>query len=1089
MKKFYLLLIPLLVLLAMNDALAQRTIKGNVITDGDEQPIIGVNVTIPGADVTTGTVTDLDGNYELEVPADATSLKFSFVGYDNLVVTLPNDGNALDVKMKAGVALDEVVVTALGIKREEKTLGYAVQEVGGDAVSKAKESNFVQSLSGKVSGVQIKMPNTMGGSSNILVRGTASISNNNQALFVIDGVPINNNNTNGDKNSSGGRAQNQGWGGYDYGNAAMDINPDDIESISVLKGAAATALYGSRAANGVILITTKKGKARKGIGVTINTGYTASIIDPSTLPKHQNLYGGGYGPFYEDPSALFFYSDIDGDGVEDLIAPTSEDASWGAAFDPNLMVVHWDALDPGADNYGEKRPWVAPEHGFDYFFQDGGKWLNSVSIDGGNDKGTFRLSYANLSEKGILPNSKMNRNSLNFSSGYKFTDKLRFDVNASFIKSGATGRYGTGYDAGNVMQSFGQWYQTNVDFKRLEEKWLRPDGSQLTWNASYYNDLHPIYFDNPYWMRYKNFQDDERNRILGYSTLTYDITDFLSLTGRVAIDNYAEIQNERIAPGSVSQSYFSNFAQSFREVNTDVLLRFDKSFGDISVNAFGGFNHRDNFKQAVFSETVGGLVIPDYYAVANSTSPANVTERLEKQNVNSFLGGVNIGYKNFLFLEFTDRYDISSTLPVDNNAFNYYSISGSLILSELLGGSGSGPLSFAKLRANYAEVGNDAPVYSVYNIFSQGTNFGSTALFSVPSTLNNAELRPERTKSIEVGLEARFFMDRIGFDIAAYKNNSFDQIIPVSISRASGFAQKWKNSGEVENRGLEVAFNVIPVKTPNLTWGINVNWFANRNKVISLADGVTNRLIYSAWDASINATVGEPFGTIRGSDFVYTDGKKTVDENGYYMSAMNEETGEVIGDAIIGNINPDWNMGIGTNLEAFGIGLNVLFDIQKGGDIYSINTKYGQATGVYAETAALNDKGVQMRDPVEEGGGFRYPETVYADGTENTTYVPAFRWGRAFYYRNSPTARYVFDASYVKLREIGLSYRLPASLVKKSPFTTIELGLTGRNVAILMKNTEHFDPEASQSSGNLQGIESGTYPTTRNIGFNLRLGL
>ena len=1083
MKKLSLVLFILA--MAFGVSWAQRTVSGTV-TDQSGEPLIGASVLVKGT--SAGTVTDIDGKYSVEVPEGSNTVVISYTGFGTQEIEL-GASNVLDMALDEGVTLTEAVVTALGVTREKKTLGYAVQEVDGSEVNDVRETNFIQSLSGKVAGAHIKQANAMGGSANIVIRGTKSLTNNNQALFVVDGIPMDNNNTNEDRVVANATTseQNDGWGGYDYGNAAMDINPDDIESISVLKGAAATAIYGSRGSNGVVLITTKKGKNRDGIGITFNSGVTFSTIDKSTLPTHQREYGGGYGPFYEDPTGNFFYADIDGDGVEDLITPTSEDASWGAKFDPNLMVVQWDALDPAAANFGEKRPWVAGANGIEYFFRTGQKWTNNVAIDGGNDKGTFRLSYTNVDEEGVLPNSSINRNTLAFSGGYNLTDKLNFDAAASYVNTSAVGRYGTGYDGLNVMQSFGQWIQTNVDFARLEEKWLRPDGSQLSWNHGYYDDLRPIFFDNPYWVRNKNFQDDERNRIFGQVGLSYDFNDWLTLSAKTAIDNYTEVQNERIAVGSVDQAYYSNFTRDFTERNTNIDLRLNKRFDDFSVSATVGGAFRQNEIKSILGETEGGLIVPGLYSVSNSISPSKVTEWLQEFNTNSAYGSVSLGWKDMVYLEVTDRYDISSTLPTDNNGYNYYGVSGSFILSELGGLSSMNGLSFAKLRANYAEVGNDAPVHSTISTYSQNTSYGDQALFSVNSTLQNPSLKPERTKAYEIGLEALFLNGRFGFDVAYYKSNTLDQILPVLVSPSSGYTRRWVNGGEIENEGIELSLNARPLELGDFTWDVGLNWFKNENKVISLYEGVQNLLIYSAWDVSVNATVGQPYGTIKGTNFVYTNGQRTVNEDGYYMYETDAGGNNVV-DAVIGDINPDWNMGVSSKFGYKGISLKVLFDIQKGGDIYSVNTKYGQATGVFEETAGLNDKGNPQRDPVDQGGGYKYPNTVFADGSANDIYVPAFRWGRAYYYNNSPTARYVFDASYVKLREVALSYALPTKLIDGSPFESVVLSVVGRNLAILHKNTEHFDPEASLSSGNQQGIETGSYPTTRSIGINLRVG-
>lgn len=1094
MRKFILML-TLVAFVGLQGVFAQTSVTGTVTSSEDGGTLPGVSVVVKGTSL--GTTTDMDGKFSLSVPTDATALVFSFVGMETQTVAFSGQTVINVVLNASALDLDEFVVTALGISREKKSLGYAVTTLGEEALGETRASNPVAGLAGKASGVKIIQPNTMGGSANIIIRGNASITQNNQALFVIDGVPISNVNTSSNQD---------GWGGYDYGNAASDINPDDIASVSILKGAAATALYGSRAANGVIEITTKKGKKRDGIGITINSGITFNSADPNSMPQVQYQYGGGYGAFYDDPTGYFFYEDMNGDGIPDLVAPTSEDASWGAAFDPNLMVVQWDALDPNASNYGVATPWVAPDEAnrMNYFFQTGIRYTNNISFEGGDENGNFRLSYTNNDETGILPNSSIEKHVINFSASRNLSDKLTVDANITYTNQNAKGRYGTGYDGGNVMQSFGQWFQTNVDFQKLEALYLRDDGSQLSWNSSYVDDLHPIYFDNPYWVRYKNYNDDHRNRIFGYSAVNYKINDWITAKAKISIDSYTEVQNERIAIGSVDQSKFSSYTRQNEELNYDFMLNFNKNFDNISITGLVGTNVRRNKVESVYGSTVGGLVVPDLWAISNSVSPVYISEALRNWGTNSVFASISLGYNDFIYLDLTDRYDVSSTLPDGDNGFNYYSASTSVLLSELDIFKNMPVLSFLKLRANYAEVGNDAPVYSLYSTYSKGTNWGSDALFSVSSTMLNPNLKPERTKSFEVGLEANFFDNRVRADVAYYRNLSIDQLMPVTVSPLSGYSSIWMNSGEIENKGIELSISANVMKTDNFNWDLSVNWYKNSNEVLKLyqaesGEEVTNILVMSAWDASVNATVGEPYGVIRGVDYVYhANGEPMVGANGYYM--MSEKP-----DEIIGNIQPDWNAGLSSRMSYKGFSLNVLFDGQKGGDIYSVNTKYGQATGVYEETAADNQLGNPQRDPVlgsdgkpgdavsaaiadPASGGYALPG-VLADGSPNDLLINASRWGRAFYYNNSPTARYVFDASYIKFRELSVGYTLDKNLVDKTPFSNITFSIIGRNLAILFKNTDHFDPEMSLGSGNAQGIESGAYPTTRSIGFNLKLGI
>jgi outer membrane receptor protein involved in Fe transport len=808
-------------------------------------------------------------------------------------------------------------------------------------------------------------------------------------------------------------------------------------------------------------------------------------VDKSTLPTQQYEYGGSYGPFYDGPGNNFWLGDVDGDGTNDNIVVTADDASWGQKFDPNLMVVHWDALDPAAPNYGEKRPWVAPPEGnrFDSFFETNTKWVNTVAFDGGNKDGRFRLSYTNFSEKGILPNSELKKHNVNFSGSYNFSKKITVSANVSYTHQEALGRLGTGYDGNNVMQSFGQWFQTNVDFERLEE-YESPTGLHRTWNYAYWDRLTPIYFDNPYWVRFKNYEDDYRDRILGYVSGDYKFTDWLTLTIRTAVDTYHDVQNERTAIGSNGISGFTTRQRNLIESNTDLMLKFNKGFGDISLNGLVGANYRYRQSQSITANTVGGLVVPELYSVTNSVDPYAVGEYLGILGEQSLYGNVSVGYGGFVYVEGTARVDQSSTLkglnPDAEDTYFYPSVAGTLLIHELGGLQDLAWMNYLKVRVNWAQVGAGTGVYRTISTYDQGTNWGSLSLFSVANTLQNPNLKSESTNSIEAGLEAYFFESRIGIDLAVYKTNSFDQIFSVPVSRASGYNSMYVNGGEVENKGIEIAFHAVPVKTNNFTWNLDVNWFTNQNTVISLAEGVPSLQLMRQWGTYITAAAGEPYGTIKGTNYVYTDGKITVQDNGYLM----------VGDdplEVIGNIQPDWNMGIANRLSWKGLSLYALIDIQKGGDIASFNTRYGQATGVYAETAGNNPKGNPQRDPVDEGGGNIFEDAVFEDGTPNDVYVPAYRWGRYWYYGNSPEARWVFDASYVKLRELSLSYSLPASILGDSFIRGVSLSVVGRNLWIIHKNVEHFDPEVMYTAGNRQGIENGALPSIRSVGVNLKL--
>jgi len=1077
MRKLSFLLVILL--LSATQLLAQRTITGKVTSADDGNGIPGVTVLVKGT--SNGVLTDLDGKYSINVLKDATALQFSFVGMTKQEIALTAT-NVVNVVMQSEAQnIEGVVVTALGITREKKSLGYAVQEIGGDQIKGSRESNFVNAISGKIAGVQIKQSSTMGGSTNVLIRGNKSLTGNNQALFVIDGVPF-------DNSISNTAYVANGQGGYDYGNTASDINPEDIESMSVLKGAAATVLYGSRAANGVILITTKKGSTNKGVGVTINSGVFSTTADKSTLPKIQKEYGGGYGAYYEDPTGYFWYADLKGTGTPQLIVPTSEDASWGAKFDPNIKVIDWVGLDPlDPVNYLREVPWVAAKHDIRDFFENGVKYTNSVAVDGGNDLGHFRVSYTNNTETGIMPNSKMKKNMLSFNGSYNFTKKFSVESSASYVKDDNIGRYGTGYDPGNPMQSLGQWFQANVDIQDLKKYVINPDGSQRTWNYAYYDDFSPIYHNNIYWTRNVNYETDGRNRLFGYVNAQYKILPSLTLEARGATDYYSEKQEERIAIGSNQTSEYNEFLRNFNETNFDLMLKFNKAFAEKwSTTGVIGANSRRTLSTSIYGSTIGGLQVPDLYILMNSKSPVTTTETNYLSGVNSLYGNISLGYNNLVYFDLSGRAEKSSTLPASTNLYFYPSVSTSFVLSQLPGIKDIKQISFAKLRLNYASVGNSAPVYSTRSYYNKLTNWKSIGVFAMPTILPNDKLKPESTRSIEAGLEASFFEKRLGFDISYYKTNTIDQIMPVNISRASGYNQRYVNSGEVENKGIELALNATPIIVGGFSWDIQVNWFQNKNKVLSLYEGVENILLSSAWDISTNITVGEPFGVLRGTNFVYTNGKRTVDADGNYLYAKDAD-GNLITDAILGNVQPDWNSGISNTFHYKGISLYALIDISHGGSIYSVDQKYGVATGLFEETAGLNAKGKPKRDPVADGGGIIL-DGVKEDGTPNDIYIWAGDWGGAWLYDYIPTAAYVYDASYVKLREVSITYALPSQIIKKTPFTKLSVGISGRNLWIIHKNTPYFDPETNMSAGNIQGIADGAYPSTRTYGVNITVG-
>lgn len=1070
-------------LLASVQLFAQtHTVTGKVTGKDDGLPIPGASVTVSGTN--TGTQTKVDGTYSLQA-ADGAKLTFSFIGYATQTLTV--NGPTLNVALAtSSQQLGEVVVTgALGLTRTRNQQSYAAQQVSGDEVSKQRQTNFIDGLSGKVSGLEIRQNNALGSSTNVVLRGNKSIYGNNQALFVIDGVPIDNTNKNSADQMAGG-------GGYDYGSPASDINPDDIENVTILKGAGATALYGSRGSNGVILITTKK--AKKGLGITFNSTETLSEMDKSTFPKYQTQYGAGYGQYYADPSGYFFYFDVNGDGQPDLVTPTTEDASFGAKFDPKLMVYQWDAFDKTSPNFGKATPWVAAKNGPATFFRKPLSVNESILITNGGDNGTFKLGYTYSDDKGIIPNSSIKKNQVDFGGTYNITPKLTIGANINFYQTNGIGRGGTGYDGTNsdnrnVLTNFREWWEMNVDVQELKAAYDRTK-SNVTWNMADPENgkYNAIFWNNPYWVTEHNYETDTRNRYLGNINANYKPTNWLTFTGRVSLDTYSELDQEHYDVTSIGVPYYSRYNNNYSETNFDLLANVDKDISkDFNLKALLGGNIRKNSINNIYNITNGGLIIPGVYSLTNSlVTPLAPLENDQRREVDGIFAGATLTWKKMLTLDGTIRRDKSSTLPEANNTYYYPSISAGFVFSELLKNNWNW-LSYGKLRANYAQVGSDAPIYVIQDSYTINSPFGTAPQTTLNLTKNNPNLRPERTKSKEIGLELSFFNNRLGFDGSYYNALTFDEIIPVRVSSATGYTNKYLNAGSIRNKGVELSVNGTPVRTKDFNWNVRVNFAHNANKVESLfKDGSGNEaqnLNLGSFQngESINAPLHGSMGTIRGSDYTYLNGKKVVGPDGQYvLTATNNNN--------IGNTNPDWTGGINNSFKYKNFTFSFLIDIRKGGVVFSQDMAYGLATGLYPETAYTNDLGNPVRSPLtsdSKSGGFIRPG-VLANGQPNTTRIAANDY-TAFGYVNLPDKAWIFDASYVKLREALIGYTLPKSVTQKlGPVKDITLQLIGHNLWIIHKNLPYADPEDGLSSGNLQGIQEGSYPSVRTISFNLK---
>ena len=990
--------------------------------------------------------------------------------------------STVNASLTAQNALNEVVVTALGIRRTRNQVPYAAQQVTGDEVNKERTSSFIQNLSGKVSGLELRQSNTLGGSTNVVLRGVKSMTGSNQALFVIDGVPIDNTNYKSVDPTTGVAQQSTGRGGFDYGNTASDVNPDDIESITVLKGAASTALYGSRGGNGVILITTKKGA--RGLGITVNSGVTVGKYDKSTFAKYQNQYGGGYGAYYEDPTGRFLYRDINGDGVKDLVVPMSEDASYGGAFDPNLMVYQWDAFDPGSQYYGKPRPWLPAVNGPAYIFQNQVSSNQSIFIDGGSDRGSFKLGYTRTDDRGIIPNSLISKNLINFGSTYNITPKLTATASVNFTNQSAFGRYGTGYDDKNLMTNFRQWFETNVDLKEQKDAYFR-NRQNVTWNWADPTDLVPIYWDNPYFSRYENYETDSRDRLFGYASLNYKPTEGLNILGRAGLDTYSSLLEERQALGSVTVSNYNRTNINFTEANYDLIATYDKNLSsDFNLKALLGTNVRIDHYQSLAASTNGGLIVEKIYSLSNSANPITAPlESNEKTQVWRNFPGLTFSWRQLLTLDGTIRVDKSSTLPKANNSYWYPAGSFGFVFSKLI--PQANWLSYGKFRANLAGVGNGTLAYKTDPYYSIGSPFGPAAITYLQTQLFNSNLKPERTTSYEFGIEASFLKNRLGFDVSYYNAKTYNQIYPVPVSTSTGYSSYILNSGDIRNKGVELSMNGTPFQNSNFSWNISLNWTRNRNKVERLYESSNgskiDNIVLGTFQGGItlNASLGEPYGTIRGTDFIYTNGQKTVGANGRYLKTPTSNV-------TIGNSNPDWIGGINNQFKYKNFALSFLVDFRQGGDLFSLDMYYGLATGLYPETAGLNDLGKPSRSPLADGGGFIRPG-VTEDGKANTKRVSNSNYG-AYGYSVNPDKAFVYDASFIKLREAVLTYSFPKSVIGSlHPFKGIDLSLIGRNLWIIHKNLPYADPEEIIGAGNLQGYQVGAYPSVRTLTLNLKL--
>ena len=1101
MKKLFLLIV-LFVFVSGYTLMAQTIVITGTVTSTveGEGPIPGVTVQVKST--TVGALTDVNGKFSITAPQNATTLVFSYIGMKKQEVLI--GGRAVvSVAMEPDLlGLDEVVVTALGISREKKALGYSVQDLGGDKIEKSKVSNIVNAFQGKLSGVQIT--NSDGGVASgvrVLIRGVNSISadGNNQPLFIVDGVPINNSTT--DAGASGG---------HDYGNAASDINPSDVENISVLKGASAAALYGSRAVNGVILITTKSGKSRSGqtgLGVTLEENVMWE--NPLVYPKYQNLYGQGSADDAAAGEYSFSYKDGAYGGVNDGV-----DESWGPRLDGRLLPQFDGPYDAATGEY-TPTPWIAHPNNMKSFFETGMKRTTSLAVAGAKNGSSFRLSLSNQKIKGILPNTDLTKNNIALNGDIAVTDKITVGGSASYISNKSDNIAENGYNGGNPMQSLGQWFGRQVDMSVLKARYneLNPiTGTPFNWNSSYHN--------NPYWNLYNNTNSRNRDRMIGNVNLGWKFNSWLSFRAMAGTDWSIEDIMERVAVGDVGIGYpsghFNSFSNRRQEINANARLEFVKSVGNFNFNGSLGteYNH---YNGQYRNTNVAKLLVPGLYAVSNAAVAATTDMTERHTELQSVFATATIAFKNFVFLDLTGRNDWSSTLPINNNSYFYPSASLSFVVTDAFGIK-SDVLSFAKVRASYAQVGGTADPYSLRGAYTADQPFNGNPSLYYTYTIPAPDLRPQNKKSKEVGFEVKFLQNRIGLDASFYKENTIDQIMNIAVSNTTGFRTKLVNAGNLQNSGAELQLNITPIQTSDFSWDISMNWSKNKNKVISLFGDMKYLSLYSlSWDAFAYAFPGKDYGTIYGYALVRENAKPVYYDAAETQLAYYEYSGRPLvttnGEYIrsgqrtpLGNIYPDWFGGVTNTFNYKKLSLSILVDFKKGGKIFSETHMFSEYTGVLANTAAINANGKNVRDALVDGGGVLAPNSVYGkvnaqtgaitflDATgaasdapvTNTTYVDANTFYYDYYKLHELS---IFDASYTKLREVSLSYSFDKiGFLNNIGIKDLNISAVGRNLWIIHKNIPDVDPEVGNSAGNTSvGAEQNAIPSTRSYGFNIKI--
>ena len=1031
-----------------------RQLSGKVISEADGSPMVGVSVVIKGS--TTGTITDMDGAFEIKVPDSGAILEFSFIGYEKQEE--PTGGRTMiNVTLsESAVSLDEVVVTALNLEKDKSSLGYSVSQLNGEEVSQAKENNVMNSLSGKVAGLQItQSPSGVDGSTRVVLRGVASLSGGNRPLVVIDGVPISG-------SSYGVGYSGKSQEGVDMGDALSDINPEDVESISVLKGAGASAAYGSRGGNGVILITTKKGKAQKGLGVSLNSSF--SIQQPYVYQDLQNEYGqGAFGNY-----------------PEDIIASKGSvpySWSWGPEMDGRIVT-----------NYlGEEAPFVPVDDPFKTYYQNGFSLMNTLAFNGGNEASAFRVSLTQQNSEGIVPNNTLAKQTLNARGSTKLGKVIEVDCKITYIHHKAQDRPYIAED--NASPSFAFLNMPrNISTDILKNNTTDADGNQIWW------------WDwtsgNPYWAMENKRNWDERNRLQALLSLKFNITEKLSLIARSGIDQTGRITNGYGARGNnnianYQGDYSHNWSNSL-EWNSDFLLRYSADISNALKMDFNlGGNYRYSQGQNIWQSGTGWKV-PEFYKMQNLET-YRTGEGFSEKEVWSVYFLTNLSLKNFLYFDFTLRNDVSSTIPVEGgaNSYLYHSENISFLFTNLLNISKK-ILSSGKLRASYALVGNDTGPYQTNNYYSLGTSSLPYPQAYISGNLAFYDLNPEMTYSWEVGTNLGFFGNRLNLDLTYYDARTENQLMSVQMAPSTGYNGRKYNAGEVRNNGIEMQLTASAVERDNsFRWDIGLNMSRNSSKVVELYEG-KERLSLSSVPMSlifVEARPGEPYGQIYGIDYVRDEkGNILVDNSG--LPIATEET------VALGNLNPDLLAGLSNSFTYKNIRLSFLIDAQIGGDYYSQSAVYGELFGTNA--ASLEGRAAwyathEGDNNSEEIPGV-FPDGYIQEGVNMETGAvndipidPMVRAVEVVFFRQI-MRDYVVDATNIRFRELVLAYDLPAKWMDRTFIRRANISLVGRNLFFLYNANKGIDPEAGLVNQNFgTAIEMNSMPGTRSIGFNLVL--